>query len=136
MTMEFDYTEMQHEVGTINISPAFLGEIEDFQVNDGLRDAILADLADMARRTRPNANYFATIKVDILARTMPHTLGVLCLPRAFRPKPDERVKWGVAIVTEAQYDELLSLPQDEINSRLVGFLALDGEAARYWTKRY
>ena len=39
-------------------------------------------------------------------------------------------------VTPDEYDYICELPEDEVDNALTSILNLEGEAARYWTKRY
>jgi hypothetical protein len=128
---------MRHELGRIDYAPALVTNIPEFKVDEGIRANILLQLETVSAISSPKLNDYNVVQFEVAVNdTQEFDIAALCIPRAYRPKPDERLKWTCAIVMEYQFSELRALPPDEISSRLVGFLGLSGDDARHYTKVY
>lgn len=100
---------------------------------DAYDELILKQIAAFVEEAgRPDANDY--IPLALIADGI-EVANVLCKPRTYS-KSDECIGWAIAFLQTAEYDTLLDCDPDEIDGRLVGFLGLSGDAARYWTRRY
>lgn len=135
---------MNHTIEQIDIAPAaletepFLAELKSESM---FADMLVTSLSSFVREHgKPEPNQYAPMTLYVaqgllffVTETPP--IRLFCKPRIYQPEPNESIGWAVAIVTDAQHNVLTGLPEDELDGRLVGYLGLEGDEARLWTKR-
>lgn len=128
--------DMIHKSVHFDVSPRCDVEFGSESDRDRVINAAIAQFVAIAGR--PNANDYATLEINEVSGTK-RVAGILAKPRLYRPSKngdEEFFGWAVAVVTPDEYDYICELPEDEVDNALTSILNLEGEAARYWTKRY
>lgn len=127
---------MIHKTIHYDISPNCDIQFESSGDRDHVINAAITEFVAIAGK--PNANDYATLEIDDPS-TSNRLAGILAKPRAYTPPRydgEECIGWAVAIINPNEYDYICELPEDEIDNALVNILRLEGNEARYWTKRY
>lgn len=129
-------TEMINKAIHFNISPHCDIEFGSELDRDRVINAAISQFVDIAGR--PNPNDYATLEINEISGTK-RVAGILAKPRLYKPSKngdEELVGWAVAVITPDEYDYICDLPEDEVDNALTSILNLEGDDARYWTKRY
>ena len=117
---------MNHKI----VHRAASGGANTVDIYDGLILEQIAAFVEIAGR--PDVNNY--IPLAIIGDGQEQAC-IVCKPRAYKRTP-ETIGWAIAFLRPAEYDVLTTCDPDEIDGRLVGMLGLDGDDARYWTRRY